>query len=60
MYLDASHSQSAQFFQVMSVTLSICGVVLMAYADGFKGASWEGVLLSLLSAIGAALYKVCC
>ena len=38
--------------------LSISGVVMIAYADGFKGPSLEGVLLSLISAIGAALYKV--
>lgn len=37
---------------------SIGGIVLMAYTDGFKGASVVGVVLSLGAAIGAALYKV--
>ena len=38
--------------------LSISGVVMIAYVDGFKGPSFEGVFLSLLSAISAAFYKV--
>ncbi|KXJ23183.1 putative thiamine transporter SLC35F3 [Exaiptasia diaphana] len=44
--------------QVLAVLLSICGIVLMAYTDGFKGASAVGVVLSLGAAVGAALYKV--
>ena len=42
----------------MSVILSISGVVVMAYADGFEGPSLEGVVLSMLAAVGAAFYKV--
>jgi len=47
-----------QFIRVASVMLSISGVVMIAYVDGFKGPSFEGVFLSLLSAISAAFYKV--
>ncbi len=37
--------------------MSISGIVVMAYADGFKGPNIEGVSLSILAAIGAAFYK---
>ena len=36
---------------------SMTGIVLMAYANGFQGATMEGVILSIVAAIGAALYK---
>ena len=32
--------------------------MLYAYEDRFGSASWLGILLSLGSAVGAALYKV--
>ena len=38
--------------------LAVGGIVLFAYEDGFGGADTVGVLLSVGSAIGAALYKV--
>ena len=38
--------------------LSIAGIVLIAYADGFVGPTAAGVMLSIGAAIGAALYKV--
>ncbi len=38
--------------------MSMSGIVLIAYADGFKGPTFEGVALSIVAAIGAALYKV--
>lgn len=34
------------------------GIVLFAYADGFQPVGAAGVLLSLVSAIGIAMYKV--
>lgn len=40
------------------MALSIGGIVLMAYTAGFGGPSAVGIVLSLGSAIGAALYKV--
>ncbi|XP_072045616.1 solute carrier family 35 member F3-like [Amphiura filiformis] len=42
----------------ISVALSICGIVLIAYADGFSGPTALGVALSVGAAIGSALYKV--
>ena len=47
--------------QILAVLLSIAGVVLFAYADGFgsNGSSnLVGVLLALASAFGSAGYKV--
>lgn len=41
-----------------SVLLSIVGIVLISYAEGFEGPSLRGILLSIGSAIGAAVYKV--
>lgn len=38
--------------------LSIVGIVLISYAEGFEGPSLRGILLSIGSAIGAAVYKV--
>ena len=40
------------------MVLSIGGIVLMAYAEGFGGPNAAGVTLSVAAAIGAALYKV--
>ena len=45
--------------EVFSVVLAISGITLFAYSDGFGGASLLGVSLAVLSAVGAALYKVC-
>ena len=44
--------------QGLSVAMSMSGVCLMAYADGFAGPTVEGTLLSIAAAVGAALYKV--
>jgi len=41
------------------VVLAISGITLFAYSDGFGSASLLGVSLAVLSAVGAALYKVC-
>ena len=38
--------------------LSISGIVLFAYVDGFGTANTWSIALSIGSAIGAALYKV--
>ncbi len=38
--------------------LCVAGTILICYADGFGSASVLGVVLVLLSAVGAALYKV--
>ena len=45
--------------QVFSVVLAISGITIFAYSDGFGSASLLGVSLAVLSAVGAALYKVC-
>ncbi|XP_071476845.1 solute carrier family 35 member F3-like isoform X1 [Diadema antillarum] len=42
----------------VSVLLSIGGIVLISYADGFLGTTIIGISLSIGSAIGSALYKV--
>ncbi|XP_072038677.1 solute carrier family 35 member F3-like [Amphiura filiformis] len=42
----------------ISVFLSVGGTILICYADGFGSASILGVVLVILSAVGAALYKV--
>lgn len=45
--------------QFCSVMLVILGIVLFAYADGFERINNViGIILSVGSAIGAALYKV--
>ena len=41
------------------MVLAISGITLFAYSDGFGSASLLGVCLAVLSAVGAALYKVC-
>ena len=47
-------------FQFGSVMLVMSGIVLFAYADGFGRIDDAiGIVLSVGSAIGAALYKVC-
>ena len=48
----------ACLFQMVAVTTCIGGIVLMAYAEGFKGPNAVGVTLSAGAAVGAALYKV--
>ena len=40
------------------MVLAISGITLFAYSDGFGSASLLGVCLAVLSAVGAALYKV--
>lgn len=44
--------------RVVSVFFSCGGIVLFAYAEGFKPVGAGGVLLAVLSACGIALYKV--
>lgn len=44
---------------MFSVVLAILGITLFAYSDGFGSASLLGISLAVLSAVGAALYKVC-
>ena len=46
--------------QFIAVLFAVGGIVLVlfAYEDRFGSAGWLGVLLSLGSAVGAALYKV--
>ena len=44
--------------QFIAVLFAVGGIVLFAYEDSFGSAGWLGVLLSLGSALGAALYKV--
>lgn len=44
--------------KMVAVTTCIGGIVLMAYAEGFKGPNAVGVTLSAGAAVGAALYKV--
>ena len=38
--------------------MAVGGIVLFAYEDRFASTNWIGIILSLGSAIGAALYKV--
>ncbi|XP_070533203.1 solute carrier family 35 member F4-like [Ptychodera flava] len=44
--------------KVLATILSVVGLVVMAYADGFHGPTAVGILLSIGAAIGAAIYKV--
>lgn len=56
-----SHSYHSSFstLQFVAVVMAIAGIVLFAYVEqGFGTAGVVGVVLSLGSAIGAALYKV--
>ena len=39
--------------------MAIVGIVLFAYAEGFKAATAGGIVLSVGAAVGAGLYKVC-
>ena len=41
--------------QFIAVLFAVGGIVLFAYEDSFGSAGWLGVLLSLGSALGAAL-----
>jgi solute carrier family 35 protein F3/4 len=45
--------------RMISVTLAVGGVVLFMYSEGFSPGSLEGMILSIVAAIGAAIYKVC-
>ncbi|XP_072045363.1 solute carrier family 35 member F4-like [Amphiura filiformis] len=42
----------------LSVLLSTGGIVLISYAEGLKGTTAAGTIMSIGSAIGAAIYKV--
>ncbi|XP_031428568.1 solute carrier family 35 member F4 [Clupea harengus] len=44
--------------RIVAAIMSITGIVLMAYADGFQGDSVRGVALAVGSACTLALYKV--
>ncbi|XP_034149349.1 solute carrier family 35 member F4 [Esox lucius] len=44
--------------RIVAVILSITGIVMMAYADGFHSDSITGVALGVSSALTTALYKV--
>ncbi len=44
--------------QFGAVLLVISGITLFAYVDGFESSNIVGVVLSVGSAFGAALYKV--
>lgn len=39
------------------MVLAVSGIVLFAFADGFKAATAEGIILSVAAAVGAGLYK---
>ena len=44
--------------QFFAVALAVGGIVLFSYQEGFGSATAVGVILSVGSAVGAALYKV--
>lgn len=44
--------------QIVAAIMAITGIVMMAYADGFRGDSFVGVALAVGSASTSALYKV--
>ncbi|XP_076814241.1 solute carrier family 35 member F3-like isoform X2 [Clavelina lepadiformis] len=48
------------FIRTVASSLCIAGVVMFGYADGFVGGSnlVPGIVMALLSAVGAAVYKV--
>lgn len=46
------------YWQIFALILSISGVVLFAYADGFGSHSTWGVVLAICSASALAVFKV--
>ena len=38
--------------------MSIAGIVMMAYAEGFRGPNATGIILCVAAVIGVAVYKV--
>lgn len=50
--------EKINFIKSASVTLSISGIILIAMANASFGGSAFGIILTLFSAISAALYKV--
>ncbi|XP_054653395.1 solute carrier family 35 member F4 isoform X1 [Dunckerocampus dactyliophorus] len=44
--------------RIVAAIMAITGIVMMAYADGFRGDSFVGVALAVGSASTSALYKV--
>ena len=46
------------FAQVTAVLLAIGGITLFGYTEGFQGPNVIGVVLSVLAAVGSALYQV--
>ena len=46
-------------FQLTSVFLSIGGIVLMGYSEGFGSSNAMGILFVVLAALGSASYQVC-
>lgn len=46
------------YLQIVAAIMAITGIVMMAYADGFRGDSFVGVALAVGSASTSALYKV--
>ena len=49
---------SLPLIQFFAVALAVGGIVLFSYQEGFGSATAVGVILSVGSAVGAALYKV--
>lgn len=46
--------------RVVAMFLTICGIVLMGYVEGFgiKATSYQGIIFVMLAAFGSALYQV--
>ena len=49
---------SSLLLQIVAAILSITGIVMLAYADGFYSESIKGVALAVGSASTSAIYKV--
>ena len=49
---------SSLLLQIVAAILSITGIVMLAYADGFHSESIKGVALAVGSASTSAIYKV--
>ncbi|XP_036361841.1 solute carrier family 35 member F4 isoform X2 [Octopus sinensis] len=46
--------------RILAIIFSITGIVLFAYADGFGTSNMWGVVLAVVSASAAAVYKIFC
>ena len=58
-YIDNRYcTLQCSLIQFVAVVLAVGGIVLFAYVNGFGATTVEGVLMSVGSAMGAALYKV--